>query len=235
MQLQMNGYMGIGPGVRLVSIAGMLVAASVLSGCATSGKGDIDAAPKSEQALLAEASEARDSGRDDAAVELLRQAAERNPVSVTPWLNIAQIRFDANSYDTAIVAAEEAVNREPSNLEANSIIIVSSLRLAERAIKALRADSKLEGSVRSEAQALAQQLRETLGEDVLVGDSTPRRRSAPRRARRAAAASSSGASSSNSKKSSSSSGGPSTPAGPDNQGSSGGSLDPFESLQTLPQ
>ena len=117
----------------------------------------IDSAPKSEQELLDDASEARDSGRDEAAVDLYREAAKHNPVAVEPWLNIAQIRFDANSYDTAIVAAKEAVDRDPSNLDANSIIIVSSLRLAERAIRALRAESKLEGSVRSEAQALAQQ------------------------------------------------------------------------------
>ena len=108
------------------------------------------------------------SGEKERAMALLDAAAKANPADARPWLKSAQMQFDVANYPSAILAAEEAFKRDPSNAEAKSLALVSSLRVAVKYVSDLRTNEKLQGGARSDAEQLAQSLRETLGAQVLV-------------------------------------------------------------------
>ncbi len=142
----------------------------LLSACATDGdsvRGDKLQASTLEHAL-AEADTALASGQSDKAQSILRSAATSYPADKTPWLHMAQIKFDRASYGEAIMNALEALQRDPSDKLGNSIVAVSGLRLSTKALADLSQQNNLNGSLRSEAQDLAKLLRSSLGEDVLV-------------------------------------------------------------------
>lgn len=107
-------------------------------------------------------------GDKQKALALLEAAAKANPTASKPWLKMAQMHFEAGNYPAAVVAAEEAIKREPGSTEAKSIALVSSLRVAVKYVSDMRAGEKLQGGVRSDAEHLARTLRETLGEQVLI-------------------------------------------------------------------
>ncbi|WP_354686753.1 tetratricopeptide repeat protein [Cupriavidus necator] len=193
--------------------------AALLAGCATSNPG-----PQRDESFnqsMSEAEAALTSGQRDQAVSLFEQIAKNNPTREEPWSRIAQIQFGAERYPQAIVAAEEALQRDSADRKAKSVLAVSGLRVARRSLQELRADSALAGDVRSDAQLLARMLRDTLGEQVLFprdkGDAQPAK-PVPRRrptAKPTAAAQST------------QSAAPSAPAAP----SGGGSADPFGALR----
>ena len=91
-----------------------------------------------------------------------------HPVDKKPWVRMAQIRFDASQYGEAISNAQQALARDPNDTLAYSILAVSGLRVASKALADLTRKNNLQGSVRSEAQDLARLLRTSLGEEVLV-------------------------------------------------------------------
>jgi tetratricopeptide (TPR) repeat protein len=117
---------------------------------------------------MSQADSAAAAGQRDKALELLDAAAKSDPTNKQPWLRTAQIQFDSSNYGQAIIAGQEALQRDPADKTANSIITVSGLRVATRALAALRDQSNLTGSVRTEAETLARTMRENLGEDVLI-------------------------------------------------------------------
>ena len=142
----------------------------LLSACATDGesvRGDKLQASTLEHAL-AEADTALASGQSDKAQRILKSAATSYPADKTPWLHMAQIKFDRASYGEAIMNALEALQRDPNDKLGNSIVAVSGLRLSTKALADLSQQNNLSGSLRSEAQDLARLLRTSLGEDVLV-------------------------------------------------------------------
>lgn len=146
--------------------AGALIFGLVLgSGCATTGEMGNSS---SLAMLLQQAQEMNANGSREKALILLEQAAKENPTSKEPWLRMAQVHFDVSNYPLAMQASQEALLRDPLNQEAKSVLIVSGLRVAARAISELRSENALSGSTRSEAEKLAKSLRETLGESVLV-------------------------------------------------------------------
>ncbi|MFC4278629.1 tetratricopeptide repeat protein [Achromobacter aloeverae] len=102
--------------------------------------------------------------------------AQRNPTRGQPWSYIAKIRFDEHKYGEAIVAADEALNRDPTDFIAKSVRAVGGLRVALQSLSDLRADSLLAGNARNDAVALAQSLRDTLGQDVLFPEGQKPRR-----------------------------------------------------------
>lgn len=147
----------------------------LLSACATDG---VVARTEKPQAAtldraLAEADAALAVGQTDKAQGILKNAAANYPADKTPWLQLAQIKFDRASYGEAIVNAQEALQRDPSDKLGNSIIAVSGLRLSTKALADLSQQNNLNGSLRSEAQDLARLLRGSLGEDVLVPTANP--------------------------------------------------------------
>lgn len=171
----------------LIVLAG---AAALITGCTTTNPG-----PQTDDAFkqsMSEAETAAKGGQQDKAIDLYQQIAKQNPTRDEPWVRIAQIQFGSEKYPQAILAAEEALQRDNADRQAKSILAVSGLRVARRSLQELRADSALAGDVKTDAQVLAKMLRDTLGEQVLFpGEQTakqPVRRVVRPAARRAAPA-----------------------------------------------
>ncbi|MGW8393553.1 tetratricopeptide repeat protein [Pseudoduganella sp. HUAS MS19] len=152
------------------SFTAVLIGAAALAGCATNAplQGSDRAGVQSLDKMLADADRAAAAGQHEKSHAALKAAAANYPSEKTPWLHMAQMRFDRGNYSDAIVQAQEALQRDPADKQALSIIAVSGLRLSTRSLAELNQQSSLGGSVRSEAQELARTLRSTLGEDVLV-------------------------------------------------------------------
>jgi predicted Zn-dependent protease len=173
-----KGEVMITPRTWLPCIASVLL----LSACATDGDTVRIAKPQAStlESALAEAGTALASGQSDKAQVILKGAAANYPADKTPWLHMAQIKFDRASYGEAIMNALEALQRDPSDKLGNSIVAVSGLRLSTKALADLSQQNNLNGSLRSEAQDLAKLLRTSLGEDVLVpSPNTAARKPAP--------------------------------------------------------
>ncbi len=165
------------------SLIATLIGVATLAGCATEAP-----LPRSERAvqqslesMMADADRAAAAGEPEKSQAALKAAAASYPADKAPWLQMAQMRFDRGNYSEAIVQAQEALQRDPSDKQALSIVAVSGLRLSIRSLADLSRQSNLGGTVRSEAQELARMLRTTLGEDVLVPVA-----GAPRQPRKAA-------------------------------------------------
>ncbi|MDH1521674.1 tetratricopeptide repeat protein [Achromobacter mucicolens] len=163
---------------RLVVLAGVV---AVMAGCAS-------VKPQSESEYkqsMAEAEKALEQKSADQAVAQFEEIAVRNPSKGLPWSYIAKIRFDEQKYGQAIVAADEALSRDPDDFVAKSVRAVGGLRVAMQSLADLRADALLAGNARADAVALAAAMRETLGQDVLFpeGRRPPSRpRQPPRKA-----------------------------------------------------
>lgn len=163
----------------------------LLSGCATDGDSVRSEKPQAStlERALADADSALAAGQNDKAHTILKSAATNYPAEKSPWLHMAQIKFDRASYGEAIMNALEALQRDPTDKLGNSIVAVSGLRLSTKALADLSQQNNLNGSLRSEAQDLAKLLRTSLGEDVLVPTSNQAARKpvAPPPAKKAAA------------------------------------------------
>lgn len=151
--------------LRLACLAGALL----LAACATPPPPAPKPAPKPTLAqVLSDADAAARAGQYDKAYTLLEKGGSAYPADKAPWLQMAQMKFDRGQYGDAISHALEALERDPDDKVANSIVAVSGLRLSGKALADLSRQNKLNGSLRSEAQELAKLLRASIGEDVLV-------------------------------------------------------------------
>jgi len=148
----------------------MLIGVAVLAGCATDGTGTSTDTPRAAVSgnIYVQADAALAARQPEKAILLLKSASVAHPVDKKPWVRMAQIRFDASQYGEAISHAQEALARDPNDTLAYSILAVSGLRVASKALADLTRKNNLQGSVRSEAQDLAKLLRTSLGEEVLV-------------------------------------------------------------------
>lgn len=153
--------------VRKLNSVYFVLLASLLGACAAPVKTPEPAKVTLESAVT-EANSAQAAGQTEQALSLFKDAANKFPTDKTPWLRIAQIKFDSASYGEAIINALEALQRDPTDKIANSIVTVSGLRLATKSLADLRTQNALSGTVKNEAQDLAKLLRENLGETVLV-------------------------------------------------------------------
>jgi len=166
----------------------ILAGAALLAACATDSpqlRAERQAGVTLES-LMADADKATAGGQHDKAFTILKSAGAAWPAEKTPWLQMAQMKFDRGSYGEAITHALEALQRDPGDRQGNSIVAVSGLRLSTRALADLSQQNNLGGTVRSEAQELAKLLRTSLGEDVLVpqqGGAKPARRQSAQPAR----------------------------------------------------
>jgi len=97
-----------------------------------------------------------------------RAAARDYPTAKQPWLKLSEDYFNAADYGNAVLAAQEALQRDPRDRLANSVQAVSGLRLTAGSLSALRDDSAYAVGSREEAVAVTRSLREALGEPVLV-------------------------------------------------------------------
>lgn len=118
--------------------------------------------------LVQQADAAMKNGSSEQAVDLLNQASKLNPANNDVWVKLAQAQFERQNYPKAIEAGTEALARAPGNAEARSVIFVASMRLAVNSLAEIRADNPISEGSRGEAEQLVKQLRETLGESILV-------------------------------------------------------------------
>ncbi|MEO7493496.1 MAG: hypothetical protein ABIT83_01050 [Massilia sp.] len=144
-----------------------VVSAVLLTACAANTPAPV-AKPASINVVMQEADAALKAGYNDKAFTLFKSAAKDFPADKAPWLRMAQLRFDASNYGEAIVNGLEALERDPDDVVAYSLVAVSGLRVSSRALADLTQKNNLSGSVRSEAQDLAKLLRTSLGEEQLV-------------------------------------------------------------------
>ncbi|WP_323121982.1 tetratricopeptide repeat protein [Burkholderia alba] len=146
-------------------LSGVVLACAVVAGCATTQT----AAPTPEafNKSLADADAVAKGGDQDRAIGLYQQLAKSDPTREEPWSRIAQIQFQQGHYGQAIVAAQEALQRDQTDRQAKSVLAVAGLRIATQSLGELRQDASLAGDAKSDAQALAKQLRDTLGEAAL--------------------------------------------------------------------
>jgi len=149
-----------------------LVCCALLSACAstsqTASTKPGDAKPASVTTAMAEADAAVLAGQNDKAYVILKAAGAAFPAEKTPWVRMAQMRFDSTDYGQAIVDAQQALERDPEDTLANSIVAVSGLRVTSRALADLSQKNNLTGNVRTEAQELAKLLRANLNEENLL-------------------------------------------------------------------
>ncbi len=156
--------------LRQVAVA--CVAASVLAGCATLETPPPAPAPAPAVVSLDEwlnrGDAALKSNDHVAARDAFRAGAKDYPTAKQPWLKLAEDYFNAQDYGNAVLAAQEALQRDPRDRLAHSVLAVSGLRLTAGSLIALREDGAYPVGSRDEALAVTHSLREVLGEPVLV-------------------------------------------------------------------
>jgi hypothetical protein len=125
-------------------------------------------------AAMADVDAAVMAGQNDKAYALLKSAGadlpDRQDAVGKRWPRCAST---APNYGQAIVDALEALERDPDDTLANSIVAVSGLRVSSKALADLSQKNNLSGNVRTEAEELAKLLRTSLGEEVLVAGGRP--------------------------------------------------------------
>ena len=153
----------------------LIVGFVALAGCAS---GPQEKTVKSTAAVgeqvFTDADIAIASKQEEKAYAMLKAAGAAHPVDKRPWIKMAQIRFNGGAYGEAITHAQEALERDPDDTLAHSIVAVSGLRVASKALSDLTRKNNLSGDVKSEAQDLAKLLRSSLGEPILVKGETSR-------------------------------------------------------------
>ncbi|WP_322042074.1 tetratricopeptide repeat protein [Paraburkholderia sp. J67] len=147
-------------------LTGAVIACGVMAGCTTPAN-TLSASPDAFNKALADADALSKAGNQDQAIEAYQKLASADPTREEPWSRIAQIQFQQQHYGQAIVAAQEALQRDQTDRGAKSVLAVAGLRVATESLGELRQDASLQGDAKSDAQALAKQLRDTLGEDSL--------------------------------------------------------------------
>jgi tetratricopeptide (TPR) repeat protein len=148
------------------ALLGIGMACVVLAGCASQSN-DLTSTPGAYDKALADADALAKGGDKDHALAQYQTLAAADPTREEPWSRIAQIQFDQQHYGQAIVAAQEALQRDKTDRAAKSVLAVAGLRVATESLGELRQDASLQGDARSDAQVLAKELRDTLGQDAL--------------------------------------------------------------------
>ncbi|MFX1765314.1 hypothetical protein PWP93_22560 [Paraburkholderia sp. A1RI-2L] len=147
-------------------LTGVVIACGVMAGCASQSN-SLSASPEAFNKALADADTLSKGGSQDQAIAAYQKLAAADPTREEPWSRIAQIQFQQQHYGQAIVAAQEALQRDQTDRAAKSVLAVAGLRVATQSLGELRQDASLQGDAKTDAQALAKELRDTLGEDAL--------------------------------------------------------------------
>ncbi|WP_144155490.1 tetratricopeptide repeat protein [Paraburkholderia sp. BCC1885] len=222
-----------------VKLSGVVLACGVIAGCATQGN-NVATTPEAFNKSLADADTVAKAGDQDKAMGLYQQLAKTDPTREEPWSRMAQIQFTQGHYGQAIVDAQEALQRDQTDRQAKSVLAVAGLRVATQSLGELRQDASLAGDAKTDAQALAKELRDTLGEATLFppddSDKPVVKKKYVRRAVRkpaADAASSSAAANTAAANAPAPAvpSAPAAPAAPAKAAQSGGASDPFSALR----
>ncbi|MDL2355605.1 MAG: hypothetical protein QFF03_10140 [Pseudomonadota bacterium] len=149
-----------------------LACLGVLTACAANMPAPAPAPPAMAM-VLADADAAVRGGRNDQALAMLKSAALANPTDKAPWLRMAQLRFEEKNYGETIVNGLAVIERDPDDMLAYSLVAASGLRVSAKALADLSQKNGFAGSVRSEAQDLANLLHSTLKEKVVPLKAAP--------------------------------------------------------------
>jgi tetratricopeptide (TPR) repeat protein len=165
----------------LVMSTGLAAAAAVLGGCATAPPPAAAPAPAvvSLEEWLSRGDAARKEGLPEAARSAYREGAKSYPTDKQPWLRLSETYFNAGDYGNAVLAAQEAVQRDPQDSAAHSILAVSGLRITAGSLAALREQSGYPVGSREEALDVTKRLREALGDPSLLPVVAPAAPAAP--------------------------------------------------------
>jgi tetratricopeptide (TPR) repeat protein len=175
--------------------------ALLLAACATPAPPPAEPAPAvvSLEEWLARGDTARKDGLHEAARSAYREGARAYPTDKQPWLRLADDYFSTGDYGNAVLSAQEAVQRDPRDNTAHSVLAVSGLRITAGSLAALREQSGYPVGSREEALDVTRRLREALSDPSLLPPAppdppaTPARKSRPIKPSTAAAPTSAGA------------------------------------------
>lgn len=143
-----------------------VISIAILAGCASTAPAPAPK-PMTMASALADADAAAKAGRSDQAYAILTGAAKAHPTDKAPWLRMAQMRFEDKNYGEAIISGQHAIERDPDDMLAYSLVAVSGLRVSSKALNDLTQKNGFSGSVRNEAQDLANLLHATLKERIV--------------------------------------------------------------------
>lgn len=118
---------------RSRSAIAALVLIATLAACATTPQPE----PPGYADLLA-LGQAAEAGQPAAALDAYTRAAQVDPSRKEPWLRIAMLHRDAGRPVQALAAAEETLQRDPSDVVANEVFIGSGLQIARQTMQRLR-------------------------------------------------------------------------------------------------
>src|SRR5260370_1992552 len=110
----------------LVKLSGVVLACGVIAGCATQGN-NTATTPEAFNKQLADADTVAKGGDQDRAISLYQQLSKSDPTREEPWSRIAQIQFTQGHYGQAIVAAQEALQRDQTDRQAKSVLADAAL------------------------------------------------------------------------------------------------------------
>jgi predicted Zn-dependent protease len=173
--------------MKMTHLLPTVVSIAILAGCASTAPSTASK-PVPMATALADADAVAQSGRPDQAYTILKGAAAANPSDKAPWLRMAQMRFEDKNYGEAIINGLAAIERDPDDMLAYSLVAVSGLRVSSKALGDLTQKNGFSGSVRNEAQDLANLLHSTLKVEKIVPakPAAPARAAAPKAASAAA-------------------------------------------------
>ncbi len=162
------------------TVTASVLAAALLSGCTMLAPKPRTLPPPSVATIMGEAEMAIRAGRNEEGIAILKTATVAFPGDKAAWRRIAQVEFDMHNYGPAIYHAQQAIERDPDDLVAHSIVAASGLRVSSKALGDLVQKNKLTGTVREEAQELARLLRASIGADIIVPNPGARDKPKPR-------------------------------------------------------
>lgn len=172
-------------GARITFAACVGTATLLLAGCATPPPPPPPTEPApavvSLEEWLARGDAARKDALHEAARSAYREAAKAYPTDKQPWLRLADDYFGTGDYGNAVLAAQEAIQRDPRDNTAHSVLAVSGLRITAGSLAALREQSGYPVGSREEALEVTRRLREALSDPSLLPPAPPEPPQAPAR------------------------------------------------------
>lgn len=146
--------------LRALCAAGLALLAAA---CATTGS---SVAP-GYAVYMAQAEAALEAGQPEEALHAYWRAASSEPGRKEPWQQMTQLHSQAGRSVQALAAAEEVLQRDPADADANHLFITNALQATARALNRVGAeDESLQTTFLPEARTLVAQV------IALFGDTT---------------------------------------------------------------
>lgn len=159
--------------MKIKYLLSCLACAAIVAGCASTPEAPKKLPPPPLVALMSDAETAIKGGHNERALLILHTATLLYPRDKSAFVRMAQVHFECQRYGETISSAEKALERDPDDIVAHSLVAVSGLRVSSKALADLTVKNNLTGTVRAEAQDLAKLLRASIGGDIIVAPARP--------------------------------------------------------------